>query len=138
MSVSKPGGCASTARYSSAQSSMRATSSTMCALLERGGFLDSIGHDCVFEVKDDAIRAIYARLECSRCRTCEVRIFTERLMSPIAGQGWSTILALALLPSCRSRNARAPSASGRSSTQPRSPNARRCSAATVARRSAVE
>ncbi len=41
------------------------------------GFLDSIGRDCVFEAKDDAIRAIYARLESSRCRTCDVRIFTE-------------------------------------------------------------
>ncbi len=46
-------------------------------LLERGGFLDSIGRDCVFEAKDDAIRAIYARLESSRCRTCDVRLFTE-------------------------------------------------------------
>ena len=46
-------------------------------LLERGGFLDSIGRDCVFEAKDDAIRAIYARLDSARCRTCEARIFTE-------------------------------------------------------------
>ena len=47
------------------------------ALLERGGFLDLIGRDCVFEAKDDAIRAIYARLDSSRCRTCQARIFTE-------------------------------------------------------------
>ena len=46
-------------------------------LLERGGFLDSIGRDCVFEAKDDAIRAIYARLDSSRCRSCDARIFTE-------------------------------------------------------------
>jgi SulP family sulfate permease len=47
------------------------------ALLERGGFLDSIGRDCVFEAKDDAIRAIYARLDSARCRSCEARIFNE-------------------------------------------------------------
>ena len=46
-------------------------------LLERGGFLDSIGRDCVFEAKDDAIRAIYARLDSARCRSCEARIFIE-------------------------------------------------------------
>jgi hypothetical protein len=31
----------------------------------------------VFEAKDDAIRAIYARLDSSRCRSCAARIFTE-------------------------------------------------------------
>jgi SulP family sulfate permease len=46
-------------------------------LLERGGFLDAIGRDCVFEAKDDAIRAIYARLDSAVCRGCEARIFTE-------------------------------------------------------------
>jgi len=46
-------------------------------LLARGGFLDSIGRDCVFEAKDDAIRAIYARLDSARCRSCEARIFIE-------------------------------------------------------------
>ena len=46
-------------------------------LLERGGFLDAIGRDCVFEAKDDAIRAIYARLDSTRCRSCEARIFIE-------------------------------------------------------------
>ena len=46
-------------------------------VLERGGFLDLIGRDCVFATKDDAIRAIYARLDSSRCRTCDARIFGE-------------------------------------------------------------
>jgi len=46
-------------------------------LLERGGFLDAIGRDCVFEAKDDAIRAIYARLDSTLCRSCEARIFIE-------------------------------------------------------------
>jgi sulfate permease, SulP family len=46
-------------------------------LLERGGFLDSIGRDCVFGAKDEAIRSIYARLDSARCRSCEARIFVE-------------------------------------------------------------
>ncbi len=46
-------------------------------LLERGGFLDSIGRDCVFEAKDEAIRSIYARLDAARCRSCEAQIFLE-------------------------------------------------------------
>ena len=49
----------------------------MREVLERGGFLDSIGRDRVFDTKDDAIRAIYARLDAARCRDCEARIFDE-------------------------------------------------------------
>ena len=50
---------------------------TVRKLLERGGFLDLIGRDYVFATKDEAIRAIYARLDSARCRTCEARIFDE-------------------------------------------------------------
>ena len=50
---------------------------TVRKLLERGGFLDLIGRDCVFATKDEAIHAIYARLDSARCRTCETRIFDE-------------------------------------------------------------
>ena len=46
-------------------------------VLVRGGFLDLIGHDCVFDTKEEAIGAIYARLDSERCRRCEARIFTE-------------------------------------------------------------
>ena len=46
-------------------------------MLERGGFLDLIGRDCVFATKDEAIRAIYARLDASGCRVCAARIFVE-------------------------------------------------------------
>jgi sulfate permease, SulP family len=46
-------------------------------LLKRGGYLDAIGRDCVFATKDEAIRAIYARLDSARCRTCAARIFAE-------------------------------------------------------------
>ena len=44
---------------------------------ERGSFLELIGRDRVFDTKDDAIRAIYARLDPERCRVCEARIFDE-------------------------------------------------------------
>ncbi len=46
-------------------------------VLERGGFLDLIGRANVFHNKDDAIRAIYARLDAARCHTCDSRIFVE-------------------------------------------------------------
>ena len=46
-------------------------------VLERGGFLELIGRDKVFATKDEAIRAIYSRLDSERCRTCEARIFDE-------------------------------------------------------------
>ncbi len=46
-------------------------------LLARGGLLDLIGRDCVFDTKDEAIRTIYARLDSAICRTCTARIFNE-------------------------------------------------------------
>jgi SulP family sulfate permease len=46
-------------------------------VLSRGGLLDLIGRDCVFGTKDEAIRAIYARLDSERCRVCTARIFAE-------------------------------------------------------------
>jgi len=46
-------------------------------VLARGGLLDLIGRDYVFETKDEAIRAIYARLDSERCRICTARIFAE-------------------------------------------------------------
>jgi SulP family sulfate permease len=46
-------------------------------VLERGGFLDLIGRDKVFATKDEAIRAIYARLDSAQCRACTARIFDE-------------------------------------------------------------
>ena len=46
-------------------------------VLARGGLLDLIGRDCVFETKAEAIRAIYARLDSERCRICAARIFAE-------------------------------------------------------------
>jgi SulP family sulfate permease len=45
--------------------------------LERGDFLELFGRDNVFGTKDEAIRAIYARLDAEKCRVCTARIFEE-------------------------------------------------------------
>jgi SulP family sulfate permease len=50
--------------------------------LERGGFLEAFGRDHVFASKDEAVRAIYARLDAARCRTCAARIFSECATRP--------------------------------------------------------
>jgi sulfate permease, SulP family len=49
----------------------------VCDVLTRGGLLELIGRDRVFDTKDEAIRAIYARLDSERCRVCAARIFAE-------------------------------------------------------------
>jgi SulP family sulfate permease len=46
-------------------------------LLKRGGYVDLIGRAHILDTKDEAIRAIYARLDVGRCRTCTARIFNE-------------------------------------------------------------
>ena len=46
-------------------------------VLGRGGLLDLIGRNRVFETKDEAIRAIYPQLDSERCRVCAARIFNE-------------------------------------------------------------
>jgi SulP family sulfate permease len=52
-------------------------------LLERSGVLDDIGRDRVFVTKDQAIAAIYTRLDAAKCAACTARIFTEcHLMLP--------------------------------------------------------
>ena len=45
--------------------------------LRRGGYLETIGHDNVFQSKDDAIGAIFHRLDREVCRYCRARIFEE-------------------------------------------------------------
>lgn len=47
------------------------------ALLERGGYLDAIGRDRVFTTKDEALVAIYAKLDAAKCAACTARIFDE-------------------------------------------------------------
>ena len=46
-------------------------------LLERGGYLDTIGRDRVFATKDKALAAIYGRLDAAKCAACNARIFNE-------------------------------------------------------------
>jgi sulfate permease, SulP family len=46
-------------------------------VLIRGGQIDTIGRDNVFETKDQAIRSIYARLDAAKCAVCTARVFNE-------------------------------------------------------------
>lgn len=46
-------------------------------LLERGGYLDAIGKENIFEPKDDVIGIIYKRLDSEICRTSTARIFAQ-------------------------------------------------------------
>jgi SulP family sulfate permease len=45
--------------------------------LERGGFLDGFGRERVFDTKDQAIEAIYARIDPAVCAACTARVFVE-------------------------------------------------------------
>ncbi|NDY84306.1 SulP family inorganic anion transporter [Orrella sp. NBD-18] len=44
---------------------------------QRTGFLDRLGHDHIFQTKEDAIKGIFDRLDRAICKTCQVRIFKE-------------------------------------------------------------
>ncbi len=46
-------------------------------LLDKGGFIDSIGRENIFHTKASAIRKIYKQLDDERCRQCSARIFKE-------------------------------------------------------------
>ncbi len=46
-------------------------------ILEKGGYLDKIGRDNLFDTKAEAIAAIYQQLDRERCRRCSVRLFRE-------------------------------------------------------------
>ena len=46
-------------------------------VLKRGGQLDAIGRENVYDTKDDAIRSIYARLNAGTCALCNARVFNE-------------------------------------------------------------
>lgn len=49
----------------------------VCGPLVKGGHLEEIGRDNVFESKTDAVKAIFDRLDRDRCRVCDKRIFRE-------------------------------------------------------------
>jgi SulP family sulfate permease len=46
-------------------------------ILRRGGYLDQLGEDHVFDNKAEAIEKIFPQLDPERCKRCQVRTFTE-------------------------------------------------------------
>ncbi len=48
-------------------------------LLGRGGYLDEIGRQNLFQSKTEAIRSIYRKLDYARCKSCDRRVFVECL-----------------------------------------------------------
>ena len=46
-------------------------------LLDRAGVLEVVGRDHVFTTKDQALAAIYPKLESAKCAGCLARIFIE-------------------------------------------------------------
>jgi SulP family sulfate permease len=51
-------------------------------LLERGGFLESIGRDNVFASKEDVLAHVQERLDKRACQECSARIFLECRAAP--------------------------------------------------------
>ncbi len=45
--------------------------------LERGGYLDIIGRNNVFDVRDAPMDVIYPKLDTTICQTCQLRIFSQ-------------------------------------------------------------
>jgi SulP family sulfate permease len=56
-------------------------------ILERGGYIDSIGHNNIFHSKEEAIRLIFQRLDADRCSICVRRIFRECASVEFVGKG---------------------------------------------------
>ena len=50
---------------------------SVLSFLERGGYLDEIGRDCVFDSKGTGLAAVVQRLDHSKCRSCTARLFSE-------------------------------------------------------------
>jgi sulfate permease, SulP family len=49
----------------------------VCEPFKRGGYIDDIGRENIFDTKAEAIAAIFQQLDRERCRTCDKRIFRE-------------------------------------------------------------
>ncbi len=54
-------------------------------VLRNSGFIDAIGADRVYREKDEAIAAIFARLDPAICARCTARIFNECASRPYTG-----------------------------------------------------
>jgi SulP family sulfate permease len=50
---------------------------TASRVFDRGGYRDEIGDTNIFDSKEEAIPAIFDRLDKNICATCESRIFLE-------------------------------------------------------------
>lgn len=50
---------------------------SVCAMLKKGAYIDSVGHDNIFLPKDRPIAKIYPKLDTEICRSCKARIFPE-------------------------------------------------------------
>jgi sulfate permease, SulP family len=48
-----------------------------CEILRRGGYLDIIGEDHIFDTKSEAIQGVFNRLDKAQCHRCSARIFGE-------------------------------------------------------------
>lgn len=61
----------------------------VCDYFQKGGYLDAIGAENIFDSKDEAIAAIFQRLARSVCDRCTARIFLEcmTLPPPVAENG---------------------------------------------------
>jgi SulP family sulfate permease len=61
----------------------------VCDYFQKGGYLDGIGAENIFDSKDEAIAAIFTRLDRSICAHCKARIFLEcmTLPPPVAKEG---------------------------------------------------
>jgi MFS superfamily sulfate permease-like transporter len=58
---------------------------TASRVFKRGGYQDEVGEANIFDGKEDAIPAIFERLDKSICATCDHRIFLECKSVPRAG-----------------------------------------------------
>lgn len=54
----------------------------VCDYFQKGGYLDEIGAENIFDSKDEAISAIFTRLDRSICSHCKDRIFLECMTLP--------------------------------------------------------
>jgi SulP family sulfate permease len=54
-----------------------AVKSSVLDLMEKAHFIDEIGEDNFFEVKEGAINKIYDRLDQDKCAKCQALIFRE-------------------------------------------------------------
>jgi sulfate permease, SulP family len=45
--------------------------------MERGGYMDIVGRDHVFDVRESPMDKIYPKLDSTMCKNCQLRIFSQ-------------------------------------------------------------